>query len=1044
MSLYAQGIGNLNPMQGSFPSEQADNLPNIQFQGNIKLTRGRLDETRVIDPSETVAVKGGEWKRPLLRPIPAADRSTAEYMILLNGTWELSEDEGKDEWKEVPVPGELMALGYEVLRGKWFAYRKKIDVPAGWTGRKIFLRFGMVYELAEVTVNGQFIRKHKGAFTTFDCDITDAVQPGEQAEILVRCTHTWDATTEFTAAPGESAPGRAGIIDDVTLYSLPSTHLTHLCYHTQLDEAYTNAALRVELEYTHDGSGTSERLLLSLTDPGGQKVPLRESAFSLAGGEAALSIPIAVPQKWDAEHPNLYSLHLEIGQLCYELPVGFRSVERKGDELYINGAKTKLRGAAMYGEDPILGRVFSREQLERIVSAAKWANINYLRSSAYPERAALYELCDRYGIYVEECMPINFQRGTWDSRFDQKVRPLSNLPAYEEQFLEQAAEVIERDRNHPSVIIWEYGNESDWGMNFKSVMAYIAKEDPTRLTAGTWDNRFTSLASYHYPQYDELISGAALYDEYAHVATHALDTIRRDPGIRNAWGESVRRGWNAIYPSAGTVGAAIFAMSDMLLFRPGGDIGGWQYGQWGLLDAWLREKPELWLTKKAYSPVKLPDKAIEKPQKGLPLAIPVQNRFNHTNLSEIRFAWKVVSGGHSETEPSAGDCMGPSTAPGFLGVLLLPERDYHAGDVVEIRIFDRQDQEIDFYQLEILDAETPRAGKRTSAQPHSPVTLAQSGDEAVITGERFRVVFSARTGLLKTAVYDGKQLLCGGPYLNLHGAFYKGTVFQNDQNGEFSVAPSGFRCTAFHAEETAGEALVTISGEYPGGSQSDAWGFLHQYEPVRVRFAVRVTGDGALHTGFTVENPPPAFLYEVGVSYLLPDDLSEIQWKKEAVCSGYPADHIGRPEGRAILHRAAGVDAYRVKPVWRWSADETNFPLYGSSDGGHHGTNDFIATRENIYFYSCLTPGDIRHVRVESDGRSLAVRICPAWNEDKDLPECLKLSMNTELYYDLGGGSSAIIKSGDGYMGNYVVPEIHLTGPYTAEVMLRLTDEPDR
>lgn len=226
--------------------------------------------------------------------------------------------------------------------------------------------------------------------------------------------------------------------------------------------------------------------------------------------------------------------------------------------------KTKLRGAALYGEDPILGRVFSREQLERIVSAAKWANINYLRSSAYPERPALYDLCDRYGIYVEECMPFHFQRGAWDSRFDQKIRPLSNLPAYEDAFLEQAAEVIERDRNHPSIIIWEYGNESDWGMNFKSVLEYIAKEDPSRLTAGTWDNRFTSLASYHYPRYDELIPGAALYDEYAHVPTHALATLRRDPGIRNAWGKSVRRGWDAIYSSSGTVGAAIFAMRCMI------------------------------------------------------------------------------------------------------------------------------------------------------------------------------------------------------------------------------------------------------------------------------------------------------------------------------------------------------------------------------------------------------------------------------------------------------------------------------------------------
>lgn len=212
-------------------------------------------------------------------------------------------------------------------------------------------------------------------------------------------------------------------------------------------------------------------------------------------------------------------------RLTYALDVGFRKIERKGNNLFINGIKTKLHGAALYGHDPILGKVFARTQLEKIVKAAKWANINFFRSSAYPERAALYELCDKYGIYVEECSPANFQRGTWDSQNDEKIRPTSNMPVYTTYYMNQFSEMVERDRNHPSVIIWEYGNESDWGINLQAELDYLKEEEPTRLTAGTWDNSHTSIASFHYPQYDEILPYASLYDEYAHVTTHNMHRV---------------------------------------------------------------------------------------------------------------------------------------------------------------------------------------------------------------------------------------------------------------------------------------------------------------------------------------------------------------------------------------------------------------------------------------------------------------------------------------------------------------------------------------
>ena len=150
----------------------------------------------------------------------------------------------------------------------------------------------------------------------------------------------------------------------------------------------------------------------------------------------------------------------------------------------------------------------------------------------------------------------------------------------------------------------------------------------------------------------------------------------------------------------------------------------------------------------------------------------------------------------------------------------------------------------------------------------------------------------------------------------------------------------------------------------------------------------------------------------------------------------------------ANRYRGYGKDTYRKCPQWPWSQDETNYALYGGNDPGDHGTNDFLAARENIYFASAILAGRNERVRVEADGNpdaasggeAVAVRVCPARDEDAGLPAGVKLTMNTKLYYDLGNGSSAIVKSGDGYLGNYTYPEIHLENGYGARVKMRLTD----
>lgn len=1035
MSNNSKGTIWMNPAQFQVPkSDYAQSPTHVSFFGHVKASSRKMDGA---PPDPALRWKGVDWSRPVWTPLPH------KYARALSGAWKFSpnppgnywmNEVDTTTWDDVIVPAELMALGFDIKKDREYVYKRQLEIPEAWQGRTIILKVGMSYEYTKIWINGEFVRDHEGGFTSYECDITNYVTPGQTAWLTVMCMHRHDSLNDWPSAPELTLPGYAGIIDDVILTALPKNHLKRFIYDTDLDDAYTNAVLKVTAELAETGDFCE--LSLKLLDAENRNILPENTVIRLTQGnrEGILKIPIANPLKWDAEHPNLYRLEAVLTaenetRLSYGLDVGFRKVERKGNNFYVNGIKTKLRGAALYGHDPILGKVFTREQLEAIVKAAKWANINFFRSSAYPERAVLYELCDKYGIYVEECCPANFQRGTWDSQNDEKIRPTTNMPAYTAYYMNQFSEMVERDRNHPSIIIWEYGNESDWGINLQAELDYLKKEEPTRLTAGTWDNSHTSLTSFHYPQYDEILPYASIYDEYAHVTTHNMHTLRLDPNIRNAWGLSVQKGWDALYEADGVVGVAIFAMGDYYIQRPGGEVFAASYGQWGLVDGWYREKPELWLTKKAFSPVKLPDKTVKKPMPGTPLAIWVKNRYSNTNLQDILFKWSVGE--------ENGEFYGPNVAPAHAGAILMPARDWKDGEILSIAVYEKSGFLVDAYELTVGNDPAKKAFRKTT--PEIPVTK-ETDHTIEISGKKFQVAFSKETGLITVGKFGEETLIQSGPYLNLHGAYYKPSVFRYDKDGVFVVKASGWKCSSISCNLENGEAVVQIVGTYPGGAHQDMWQFNYGYDPIHVDFKVRINGDGLITTSYRIANPPKEYVLECGISYILNDGIDRLTWEKESVFSAYPDDHIGRPKGVARRYRGFGKDTYRQAPQWPWSQDQTSFVLYGGQDHGDHGTNDFIATREDVYFASAGLAGKEERVRVEGDDLKVAVRLCPAKDEDADFTSGIKLTMNTELYYDIGNGSGAIIRSGDGFLGNYTYPEVKLEDGYSAAVQMRLTD----
>jgi len=249
-------------------------------------------------------------------PLPESTINVKNPVHSLNGRWKLNltppvgfwKETAKDnDWADIEVPGEPAMQGYEVEHDKEVAYRKEFTIPKEFWGRRIFLRFDGVYSYAKVWVNGRFIREHFGGFTSWDCEITEHVKPGEKAMLTVGVVDRMD---DMSYASGYAHHPIGGILRDVSLFCVPENYIKSFDVETELDANYKNAVLKITAELQ---SAKSAELKLSLNNPSGKKIRLNPNRinFSDKQKKATVEIKIEKPLKWDAEHPYLYTLGMD-------------------------------------------------------------------------------------------------------------------------------------------------------------------------------------------------------------------------------------------------------------------------------------------------------------------------------------------------------------------------------------------------------------------------------------------------------------------------------------------------------------------------------------------------------------------------------------------------------------------------------------------------------------------------------------------------------------------------------------------------------------
>ncbi len=446
----------------------------------------------------------------------AADGAGESLRMSLNGAWYFFHARNEQQvipgfegaeydcrgWETIPVPAHIQMEGYghpqycntqypwdgtdEIDIGEVpsifnpvACYVRYFRIPEGWRGDRVVLSFQGAESCVAVWVNGQYVGFASDSFTPDEFEITSFLREGENK--LACRVYRWGVSSWLE---DQDFMRFSGLFRDVFLQRIPSVHLQDLRIRTLLDESCTDAVLEAELK-TEAPSGS--RVTLALWD--GETL-IDGCECEIGNGTLSTAIPVQNPKKWSAEIPSLYRLEIRMlgpdGETLerVEQKVGFRRFEMKDGIMLINGKRIVFRGVNRHDFCAETGRAVTPEKIHRDLINMKRNNLNAIRTSHYPNSSILYELCDELGLYViDECNMETHE--IWNRVFEGKLSPEECLPGdrmeYLPMMLDRVHSMVERDKNHPCILIWSCGNESNGGRVIWEMSEEIRRMDETRL-----------------------------------------------------------------------------------------------------------------------------------------------------------------------------------------------------------------------------------------------------------------------------------------------------------------------------------------------------------------------------------------------------------------------------------------------------------------------------------------------------------------------------------------------------------------------------------
>jgi beta-galactosidase len=848
------------------------------------------------------------------------------------------------------------------------SYRRTFETPSSWKDRRVFIHFGGVQSAFYVWVNGQQVGYSEGSMEPAEFDLTPYLKTDGTKNILAVEVYRW---SDGSYLEDQDSWRFSGIFRDVFLYSTADVRIADFAVRTDLDADYRDAKLLIKPEIAtrrtdslagwtiraqlHDASGKPvlEKPLSQEIEPilnRDRKAEIMNDRVPQRGPAkfAWLETTVANPLKWTAETPNLYTLVLTLHDAAGELVeatstrVGFREIEIKRGRFLVNGQPIRMRGVNRHEHHPENGRVVSYKNMVEDIVLMKQANINAVRTSHYPNDPRWYELCDYYGLYVidEADIETHGVRGE-----------LASDPRWHGAFLDRAIRMAERDKNHPSIVMWSMGNEAGYGPNFAAISAWLHDFDPTRpvhyegAQGKPTDPKTVDVISRFYPRLMEpyLESNPdvespenARWERLLEIASDPVDdrpvlTSEYAHAMGNALG-NFKEYWDEIYWHPRMLGGFIWEWVDQGLTKTapdgtkftayGGDFGDKpNHGNFsikGLVFADRTPQPKYWEVKKVYQP------ALIEPRDLTPgkTAIRITNRHHHTNLNTLEARWTVV-------------CDGAVVQEGTLPALdIRPGADPEVPVPVETIFFPRVGADYwlrvslhtkeksswapagheiawEQFQLTVLPAaadataaaqtaSAPAASSTTSAPPTpqtaapTPLTLTETPTHIAVSGKTFSLKFDRATGTLASLDYGSGELLAS-PSASATDAptgptlqLYRAAT--NNDRGFGRWFNRDWEATGLNAVTRRVDS-VTTTQPAPGGPvriEAVATSSIPKGSFVH-RAIYTIHGDGTveLENTFTPSGEWPP-LPRIGLTFRLADEYKILRWYGRGPHENYP------------------------------------------------------------------------------------------------------------------------------------------------------------
>lgn len=906
------------------------------------------------------------------------DREASARFLSLNGEWAFAWAKNPSErpagfqnpgfdvsgWGRIKVPGNWELQGFDIPHyvnieyvfpanqpflpddyNPVGSYRRDFTVPAGWNGQDVILHIGAVNSAYYVWVNGKRAGYSEDAKLPAEFDITALLQPGRNT-IAIEAYRFSDGSY----LEDQDMWSLSGIERDVFLFARAPEHIADLRIDAGLGDDNATGTLAMAVDLSKPALAKGSTIATRVLD--GERELYAHTPQTVRGPRFDLSLELPGIAPWSAETPRLYTLETTLadrkGKVIEVIrrPIGFRNVAIIDGMLMVNGRPVIIRGVNRHEHDPATGRAVSRERMEEDVRLMKQLNVNSVRTAHYPNDPYLYELADRYGLYVmdeaniesHEYMQMGDRAKAPETRADYQ---LGFKPEWERAHLERIERMVERDRNHPSIIMWSLGNEAGIGPTFEKAAERVRQMDPTRpVTYGGYgqENGHTPLdySAVYTPMYDsvaEMIDYAKsdhkqpmVQAEYAHAMGNSLGNFAEY--------------WDAIYAHPTRLqGGYVWDWVDQTLYKTdekgrrffayGGDFGASprpdsdNFLANGIVQSDRTLNPHAWELKKVYQPIAFKQAGAGK--------VEVINRHDFLSLSGYDFRWRLEADG---AEVASGDLAVPDIAARERAAIALPAEAKAGADgreyflTIEARAgagtipLVEAGAVVAWEQIALPGAPAVKAFAPTGKAPR----ISAKGGQVLVTTSAGTLAFDSTSGTLAQWTVDGRNLLVAGLTPNLWRA-----PTDNDAGGNWLLRTSSIWKTATDNRKLEGftyirdgdAALVRATHLLGDGT-------------ARFTTTYRIAGSGAVEvTGqLTPLKDKLPIIPRVGMNLQLAGAFDQLEWFGRGPHENYPDRKSSAAVGR---YRSTVAEQYHDYSRPQETGGKADVRWFALRDGAGHG-----------------------------------------------------------------------------------------------------------